>query len=161
MNLLLWRSLLGSRICQAVLPSASRARAQVRSSFESDMRLQFGNLNFTGRGFSSDFSSVAEDYGGGAQYDTGASAATQALAEPPAASRAASSSAAMDAFKAAGGPPHPRVWCKGWQGQIASSAAVVLRGCTCFQAASMLLRRTEALAKAARGGRRTLLCSRG
>lgn len=83
------------------------ARAQVRSSFESDMRLQFGNLNFTGRGFSSDFSSVAEDYGGGAGYEAGASAAAPALAEPPAASPVASSSAAMDAFKAAGEQPRP------------------------------------------------------
>lgn len=83
------------------------ARAQVRSSFESDMRLQFGNLNFTGRGFSSDFSSVAEDYGGGGGYEAGASAAAQALAEPPAASPVASSSAAMDAFKAAGEQPRP------------------------------------------------------
>ena len=85
-------------------PPCAARRAQVRSSFESDMRLQFGNLNFSGRGFSNDFSAAAEDHAAAsAGYDAGpAAAAAQALAEPPAPAPAASSSSAMDAFKAAG-----------------------------------------------------------
>ncbi len=68
------------------------------------MRLQFGNLNFSGRGFSNDFSAAAEDHAAAsAGYDAGpAAAAAQALAEPAAPAPAASSSSAMDAFKAAG-----------------------------------------------------------
>lgn len=68
------------------------------------MRLQFGNLNFSGRGFSNDFSAAAEDHAAAsAGYDAGpAAAAAQALAEPAALAPAASSSSAIDAFKAAG-----------------------------------------------------------